>query len=192
MTPRRTLLALLATAAAAASLPAGAQTATKDIVLDQVNAAPAASAAASAGDAMVVSVLLEAADGTLSPRPVNGAFRTGDRFRVKLLPSRDGMVALYNTNPAGETRAQPVWRGKVARGLETITPRLRLEGTRGTDKLHIVLEPPRESNVVGWLRGWLGGSRKDIRLDEQNTPAGTYLLGAPAGGLVTTLQITHR
>lgn len=186
MKPNRTFFL-----AAMLALAVHAQAATKDIVLDRVNA-PAAAPAASTNDAMVVSVLVESLDGALRPRPVNAQFRTGERFRIKMLPSRDGMVSLYNTKPSGETAAQPVWRGKATRGLELVTPRLRLDGQRGTDKLHIVLEPAQEQNVFGWLGSWLSGARKDIRLDVQNTSSETYLLGAPAAGLVTTLNITHR
>ncbi len=61
---------------------------TKDIVLDRV-LTPAVSSItttnAQTQDAMAVSVLLESPDGTLSPKSTNTLFRTGDRFRIKLL-----------------------------------------------------------------------------------------------------------
>lgn len=191
MTPRQLLLCIAVATTLGAAASAGA--ATKDIVLDRVN--PSASAATTdTRDAMVASVLVESPDGTLSPRATNATFRTGDRFRVKLLTSREGHIALYNTKPSGERVAQAVWRGPVQRGLETITPRLRLEGQRGTDQLHVVFEPKLEERggVLAWLDGLLRGSSKDIRLDVQNTSTDTYLLGGPNQGLLTTLRITHR
>ena len=82
--------------------------------------------AANAGDAMSVSVLLEAPDGSLTPRSTDALFRTGDRFRVKMLGSRDARISLFNTNPRGELGAEPVWRGELRVGQELITPRLAL------------------------------------------------------------------
>ncbi len=179
-----------------------ADSSTKDIVLSRV-APPVAGATATlatpADDAMVVSVLVESPNGTLTPRAVNASFRTGERFRVKMLSSRDGSVALYNTKPSGELVTEPLWRGQVQRGLEIMTPRLALEGQRGTDQLHVVLEPLAEApaadsgpGLIAWLGNVLGGKSKDIRLDVQNTRSDTYLLGAPGKGLVTTVRISHR
>lgn len=170
---------------------------TKDIVLDLVTARPAASApatqpAAPAGDAMVVSILVESPNGKLTPYPTNAVFKSGERFRVKVRASRDGKIALYNTKPNGELVAKALWRGDVSRGLEIIAPRLRIEGASGTDQLHVVLEPAKEPGVLAWLGNWLGGKSKDIRLDTANTTSDTYLLGNPGKGLVTTLNITHR
>ena len=177
---------------------------TKDIVLDRINApvtavvGPAAAAAPTArSEAMAVSVLLESADGTLTPRAADKMFRTGDRFRVKLLASRDAKVALYNTNPKGVLTKEPIWTGEVKVGQETITPRLRLEGNSGVDLLHIVLEPAKEQGILSWLTGWLsktkdGTTSKDISLDVQNTESATYLLSNKGQGLVTTMRIVHR
>lgn len=179
---------------------------TKDIVLDRVrirpvastpvalpaNNAPMQTTAYANGDAMVVTILQQKADGTLVPRPTNAVFKTGNRFRVKLLASRDGKVALYNTKPTGELVTEPLWRGDVSKGLEIITPALRLEANKGTEQLHIVLEPAQETGVIAWLSSWLKTSPKDIRLDVQNTRSDTYLLGLEGKGLLTTLFITHK
>jgi hypothetical protein len=194
-------LARVVVCAAIGLLAVGAHAAdegqTKDIVLDLVTARPAGASAASqpagpASDAMVVSILVESPNGQLTPRSVNSLFNSGERFRVKVRASRDGKIALYNTKPNGELVAKPLWRGDVSRGLEIIAPRLRIEGTSGTDQLHIVLEPAKEPGVFAWLGNWLGGKSKDIRLDTANTTSDTYLLGNPGKGLVTTLNITHR
>lgn len=165
----------------------------KDIVLDRVNTALTQQVNVPSGDAMVVSVLLESVDGSLMPRAVDGAFNTGDRFRVKVLASRAGKVALYNTKPNGVLTPTPIWRGDVRVGRETITPRLAINGDSGSgvDQLHVVLEPASETNLITWL-GTQTDGRKDIRLDQQSTPDATYMLTASNSGLVATLRIAHR
>lgn len=186
---RSRLLALLA--AAGLCLSAQAQGTAKDIVLDQV-AAPVVANAPARNDAMVVSVLLESPDGTLAPRSTEALFRTGDRFRVKILASRAGRVSLYNTTPAGVFKPDPVWRGEVRPGEELITPRLALDGTSGVDQLHVVLEPNEPVNT-GWFSRWFDKSAsKDIRLDQQSTAQATYLVTDPGNGLLTTVRIAHR
>lgn len=187
----------------AVCMPLAAQAAaTKDIVLDRL-AAPGAAVPAPApggmrGDAMAVSVLLESADGSLKPKSVSTLFATGDRFRVKLLAARAGKVSLYNTTPSGEFKPAPIWQGEVQPGLETITPRLRLDGQSGVDYLHVVLEPERPpQGVVAWISQWLlkdGGTAapKDIRLDSEDTPTATYLINQSGQGLVSTIRIVHK
>lgn len=187
---------------AAMSPAAQASGTTKDIVLDRLTAPAAAATAApgAASDAMAVSVLLESGDGTLIPRGTQHMFKTGDRFRVKVLASRDGKLAFYNTNPKGVLGKAPVWQGEVKVGQEVVSPRLRLQGNSGVDQLHILLEPAQAAaahpGVVAWLSDWLsrlrGGSAKDIGLDVQDTATATYLLNARGQGLVTTVRIAHR
>jgi len=205
---RLTLTAALCAMAAATYAAPDSEAQVKDIVLNRINTVQVGNSAATPavqpvnavashhanGDAMVVRVLQESGNGGLKPHATNTLFKTGDKFRVKMLASRDGKVALYNTKPTGELVKKPLWRGDVTRGLEIISPSMRLQGSKGTDQLHIVLEPavPETSGVVAWLGNWLGSSSKDIRLDVQNTPSDTYLLGVAAKGLVTTLRITHR
>lgn len=175
---------------------AGAQNTAKDIVLDQVAAPIVASSSAPArGDAMVVSVLVEAPDGTLTPRSTEALFRVGERFRVKMLASREGRVALYNTTPAGVLKPEPVWRGQVKPGQETITPRLVLDGSSGAgvEQLHVVLEPADTSVVSNWIGRWFDKSAsKDIRLDQQSTAQATYLASDQGSGLLTTVRLQQR
>lgn len=181
----------VATAACAMAQPSATQP--KDIVLDRVNTALTQQVHVASGDAMVVSVLLESVDGSLLQRAVDTAFNAGDRFRVKVLASRPGKIALYNTKPNGTLTPTPIWRGDVRVGRETITPRLAISGESGSgvDQLHVVLEPATETNVAAWL-GTQAGGHKDIRLDQQSTPDATYLLTASDTGLVATLRIAHR
>ncbi|MCP5283217.1 MAG: hypothetical protein H6930_16725 [Rhodoferax sp.] len=193
-----TMLAALAMAGVlTAASPAANAASTKDIVLDRVTA-PAVGNPEASADAMAVSILLESPDGTLRPYATSRTFSTGDRFRVKLLASRTGRVSLYNTNPAGVLGREPIWQGEVQPGLETISPRLRLEGQRGVDQLHVLLEPtqPAQSQGVwGWLTSWFErdkSSAKDIRLDVQDTDTATYLMQQQGQGLVTTVTIAHQ
>jgi hypothetical protein len=181
-----TLLAAMLPGLTAAQAPS-----TKDIVLDQINRPQASPAGAPASDAMLVSVLLESLDGSLTPRPTNARFKTGDRFRVRVLAARDGKIALYNTRPNGQLVPEPVWQGTVKRGLELVTPRLRLDGQKGTDQLHVVLEPAVATGITAWLTGLLKTTGKDIWLDTQNTASTTYLRSEAGKGLVTTLRIAH-
>ncbi len=206
--------ALLLSLGLLAASAAHAQATTKDIVLLRVSTPPQPAVVVQApqpGDAMAVSVLLESADGSLSPRGTDALFRTGDRFRVKLVASRSGKVWLFNTTPDGVLQPAPVWQGEVRHGQELITPRMRLEGRSGVDQLHVVLEPdPIQTSAYVWLREWLvidvagksaadkgtapstAATSKDIRLDVQNTLTTTYLLNPIGRGLVTTVQISHR
>lgn len=182
---------------------------TKDIVLDRVLAPVASSSPTTIGqaatqDAMVVSVLLESPDGTLSPKSTNTLFRTGDRFRIKVIASRDAKLSIYNTTPLGELKPEPVWQGQVAVGQETISSRLVLtnESGAGSEMLHFVLEPASVSqSVFAWLGNWLDGLKpgsnkaagsKDVRLDVQNTAVATYTLSQGGQGLVNTIRIAHR
>jgi hypothetical protein len=173
----------------------------RDVVLDQVTPqAVAVAAPVVSSDAMAVSILVESADGTLTPRSTNHLFRTGERLRVKVLASRSGKLSVYNTNPAGETKA--VWSGEVQVGQETISPRMVLTGLSGEDKLHVVLEPKQApQGVLVWLNGWLGSFKsggagvtsgnRDIQLDTQNTPQATYLVSQSGQGLVSTVRVVH-
>lgn len=184
--------------AGVASTALAAET-TKEIVLDRLTA-PAQRGTPSravATDAMAVSVLLESADGTLTPRSTDTLFHTGDRFRVKLLASRDGKVSLYNTNPRGMTDPKPLWQGEVRLSQETITARLALTGTSGVDQLHVVFEPSQSPGAFAWMTNWFrsikgdAAASKDIRLDVQNTPSATYVLNTAGEGLITTVRIAH-
>ena len=195
-TSRRSWLPLCAAALLALSAPAQAQRAAKDVVLDQV-AAPilVSSAPAARNDAMVVSVLLESPDGTLRPRSTEALFRTGERFRIKVLASREGRIALYNTTPAGEFKAQPIWRGAVRAGEETITPRLVLDGRSGAgvEQIHVVLEPAGSEPAASWFSRWFDkGASKDVRVDQQSTAEATYMLSDTGAGLLTTVRIQQR
>lgn len=175
---------------------AHAQRAAKDVVLDQV-AAPilVSGAPAVRNDAMVVSVLVESPDGSLRPRSTEALFRTGERFRIKVLASREGRVSLYNTTPAGVFKPQPIWSGEVRPGAETITPRLVLDGSSGAgvEQIHVVLEPAGSAPAAAWFARWFDKSAaKDVRIDQQSTADATYMLADTGTGLLATVRIQQR
>jgi len=182
---------------------------TRDIVLDAVSGVPSIVGTAPGAaepvrtDAMLVSVLVESLDGTLSPRSIQQRFQTGERFRIRLLAAREARVSLYNTTPRGEFNPKPIWQGRVSPGQETLSERLALtdKSGAGVDQLHIVLEPDNPpQGVIAWLQDLLRGSRnaaatnktsRDIVLDVDNTSQTTYLINPGGQGLVSTLRIFH-
>lgn len=175
---------------------AHAQRAAKDVVLDQV-AAPilVSGAPAVRNDAMVVSVLVESPDGSLRPRSTEALFRTGERFRIKVLASREGRISLYNTTPAGVFKPQPIWSGEVRPGAETITPRLVLDGSSGAgvEQIHVVLEPAGSAPAAAWFSQRFDKSAsKDVRIDQQSTADATYMLADTGAGLLATVRIQQR
>lgn len=95
---------------------AQAQGVAKDVVRDQLAAPLVVAVAPAPSDVMLFSVLLESRDGVLTPRSTESTFRTDDRFRVSVIASRKGRIALYNTNPVGVFKAESVWRGEILSG----------------------------------------------------------------------------
>jgi hypothetical protein len=189
--------AALAIFVASSALAQTAARTTKDIVLDRISmpieqptSSPVAMTAAMS-DVMAVSVLVESADGSLTARSTQNLFKTGERFRVKVLAGRDGTLEFYNTNPRGQTTK--VWEGQVKAGLETVSPRLRLEGNSGEDQLHIVLTPatPPSAGILDWVSGFLKKTTKDIRLDVQSTATSTYVVNTAGQGALSTIRIVH-
>lgn len=195
MKPLSRLSALALSLALFSSLPAQAAGTAKDVVIDRVTES-ALGSESTGTDAMAVSVLLESPNGSLSPRSTDRLFQTGDRFRVKLVASRDAKVSLYNTNPRGETGKQPVWSGELKAGQETVSKRFVLDVSSGVDQLHVVMEP-RSTGVFVWLSQWLDGLRsgkslsKDIQLDVQSTETTSYVVNTAGTGVVSTIQIVH-
>lgn len=198
---RRGLTAAILGLSLGLPLAASAETAkgptARDIVLDrlQISPLPIATPPAAGNDAMAVSVLVEALDGSLTPRSTETLFSTGERFRVKVMASRPGRISLFNTNPRGEFNPNPIWQGQVAPGQETVSPRLVLDGNSGTDLLHVVLEPEQAAapqGVIAWLQGLLRGNSRDIKLDVQNTNSATYIVNPVGQGVTTTVRIVHR
>jgi hypothetical protein len=81
-------------------------------------------------------------------KPVGGqsiAVASGARFYVKLRPSHDGTVEVFNINSAGERSV--VWSGIVKANQPTVTPRMRVEGVRGYERLNLRFTPTQGQGV---------------------------------------------
>lgn len=85
-------------------------------------------------------------------RPVTDGFRTGERFKIRVLPTFDGMLVINNVNPKGiDKQIYPGQEDKVVSikaGIEIMVPLGREEyfeftGDGGDEKLVITLRDPR-------------------------------------------------
>jgi len=84
--------------------------------------------------------------------PVTDGFRTGERFKLRVLPTFDGILVINNINPKGKDRQiYPAQEDKVVSiksGIEIMVPLGREEyfeftGDAGDEKLVITLRDPR-------------------------------------------------
>lgn len=85
-------------------------------------------------------------------RPVKAGFRTGERFKVRVISTFDALVAIGNINPSGKER-QIYPPGKdtvisVKAGTEIVLPLVadqyfQFTGETGTDQLVVTLVDPR-------------------------------------------------
>jgi len=161
----------------------------KDIILTSL-AKPPAAAGASPSYGMSVSVLVSGPDGLLTPRATDGIFKTGDRFRLRVLPTRDGTLLISNTDPQNQTKE--LLRVPVRGGLETLIPTepdnlFQLVGQGGDDILHLQLYP---SNLPQPAPGTLAS--KDIRLVTQSTGSASYVVGESAQPVYARVVVRHQ
>lgn len=183
----------LAAAAQAQSLQA------KDIVLTRLGGvAPATAAAAparaavAASQGMAVSVLVLGEDGLLYPRAATAPFKTGERFRLRVLPTVDGTLVLANTSAQGST--VELLRMTVRAEQETLIPSepdqlLQLAGPGGEEVLHLRLFPAGQP-VQGAAAPQLAA--KDIRLVTQSTASASYVAGPSDQSLYTRVVVGHQ
>lgn len=122
-------------------------------------------------------------------RPVTAGFRSGDRIKLKVLPTFDGLLVIDNINPKGEKqqiyppRASDVVRLKA--GEEVLIPLARDEyfefaGVTGDEQLVITLRDPR---AFAGKESTVAPNRKDEGNGSsfvQETPGGTYPVIAQA------------
>lgn len=116
-------------------------------------------------------------------RPVNAGFRSGDRIKLKVLPTFDGLLVIENITPRGERRqiyppaaSQAI---QLKAGVEVLVPAARNQffefaGATGDEQLIITLRDPR---AVGAAESKTEVSRQDSPEGSnfvQETPAGTY------------------
>lgn len=85
-------------------------------------------------------------------QPVTAGFRTGQRFRLRVLPTFDGLLVIDNVNPRNERRqiypAQAAQVVSIKAGMEIMIPLgadeyFEFAGTTGDEQLVITLRDPR-------------------------------------------------
>ena len=126
------------------------------------------------------------ADGkALGFRPLSAGFRTGERFKLRVLPTFDGLLVIDNINPRGQraqiypARASDVV--KIKAGTEILIPLdkdqyFEFAGDSGDEQLVVTLRDPRafgeaSSRAPAFRRDEANGSNF-----VQETPPGTYPL----------------
>jgi len=116
-------------------------------------------------------------------RPVSAGFRSGDRIKLKVLPTFDGLLVIENINSKGEKQQiYPPGSSNVVRikgGEEVLIPLASDEyfefaGVTGEEQLVITLRDPRS---FAGKESTVAPNRKDESNGSsfvQETPAGTY------------------
>jgi hypothetical protein len=131
----------------------------------------------------VAIVGFDAAGNVTGLKPVSAGFRTGERFRLKVLPTFDGILVIENINPAGQRKQifppDPGTVVAVKRGLEILVPMTQdyyfaFTGPAGDEQLVVTIRDPR---AFGAAASTAVANRKDDQYGSsfvQETPAGTY------------------
>ena len=71
------------------------------------------------------------------------ALSAGSRFQLSVFANRAGKLEIYAINPKGAVGDRPLWSTYLRTGETELSPRLRLDGTRGLETLNLVLRGPR-------------------------------------------------
>ena len=187
--------ALIAAAFLAGSVSAADKSVhAKDIVLARLGTTPVpGTQAPQQAYGMSVSVLVAGPDGLLRPRHTDTPFQTGEKFRLRVLPTLDGTVVIANTNPHGITTE--ILRLPVRAGLETLIPSepdnfLQLIGAGGEDVLHLQLYPANLS--IQPINDSLRMVSKDIRLVSESTSNASYVAAPSTQPLYTRVVVRHQ
>lgn len=116
-------------------------------------------------------------------RPVSDGFKSGDRIKLKVLPTFDGMLVIENINPKGERKQiYPPQNSDVVAlkgGIEVLVPLGRdqyfeFAGATGDEQLVVTIRDPR---AVGSAESPATPSRKDDDTGSsfvQETPNNTF------------------
>lgn len=137
----------------------------------------------------------DAAGKPLGYQPVTAGFQTGDRFKLKVLPTFDGVMVIENVNPAGQRgqiyppRSSEVVQVKA--GAEILLPLggdefFEFAGEAGDEQLVFTLRDPR---AFGAAASSETVNRKDDRTGSsfvQELKPGTYPV------IAQSLKINHR
>lgn len=128
-------------------------------------------------------------------KPVSAGFSTGERFKLKVLPTFDGMLVIENVNPRGERKQifppDPATVVAVKRGLEVFVPMredafFEFTGATGDEQLVVTIRDPR---AFGAAASTAVANRKDDTYGSafvQETPVGTYPV------ISQSLKLAHR
>ena len=122
-------------------------------------------------------------------RPLSRGFKTGERFKLRVLPTFDGLLVIDNINPAGRrTQVYPPRDSEVVKvkaGTEILIPLDRdqyfeFAGAQGDEQLVVTLRDPRAfgeaaSKAPAFRRDEANGSNF-----VQETPPGSFPLIAQA------------
>jgi hypothetical protein len=155
----------------------------RDIVLSTL------SGAKTGYDGISVTVLVMDANGNYSQRAPDQPFYDGDKFRIKITSTTDGMLSITNINPQGTSK--PLFNQPVSRGVEVTIPAdpssvFSFVGVKGLETLSLLVTP--NSTIDNG-----GPASKDIRLVTQNTAESGYLARpAGSGPISSTLTIRHQ
>lgn len=110
------------------------------------------------------------AGNALGFHPVSDGFRTGERFRLRVLPTFDGLLVIDNINPRGQRRqiypAQAENVVKIKAGMEIMIPLgkddyFEFTGAAGDEQLVITVRDPRAFGAAA-------ASASVTRKDEHN------------------------
>lgn len=116
-------------------------------------------------------------------QPVTAGFRTGDRIKLKVLPTFEGVLVVENITPAGKRQQIYPPRGsdvvKIKPGLEVLLPLAKddyfeFAGATGEDQLVITIRDPR---AFGGNESKAEANRKDDKHGSsfvQEVSPGTY------------------
>jgi hypothetical protein len=116
-------------------------------------------------------------------QPLNADFRTGDRFKLKVIPTFDGLVVIENINPkAQRSQIYPANDTDVVAikaGVEIFVPIgkdefFQFAENTGEEQLVVTIRDPR---AFGDAESKIPANRKDEKTGSsfvQETPSGTY------------------
>lgn len=107
-----------------------------------------------------IAIAIANPDGSFGVRPVTQGFRTGERFKLRVVATFDGELNIENINPAGERKqVYPANGGEVVQlvsGKQALVPLgenqfFQFTGRTGQEQLVITLRDPRASGQAASL-----------------------------------------
>jgi hypothetical protein len=131
----------------------------------------------------VAIVGFNAAGDATNIQPINADFHTGDRFKLKVIPTFDGLLVIENINPKSQrNHIYPANPGDVIAlkaGVEVFVPIAKDEffqfaENTGEEQLVVTIRDPR---AFGAAESQMQANRKDEKTGSsfvQETPPGTF------------------